>query len=328
MPAAGGPQSRTHTVPVVNRRLIATVVLGVILTACQAATVTSPSLDESPTPEPSASSRPEAMPSNMQTASPAATAQPTASPDVAVRADTVVATTVEGLSVRRSPGTEGEQIGFLELGTVAFVLDGPTDVNGVPWYRVTGMGLPYLSGCATNPPDQPITCPGFEGWVAGANEAGDPWLAPTDPGACPEPTIRGISEAGYTWRLVCWADEPITFDAWWPVVPDGVGLGGFCPVNSEPGGFLYCQVSNTVGLTASPDEEFVFRLSLSIDPASGVTMPARGQSVRVTGQFDHRRLTTALTWLGKLRIRSRKSSDAGSNSCPHLSSRSAADPAD
>ena len=222
-----------------------------------------------------------------QTANPEPTAQPTASSNAAIRPDMVVATTVEGLSVRLSPGTGGQRIGFLELGTVAYVLEGATEVDGLPWYFVTGMGLPYGSGCITTPPEQPISCPAFQGWVAGANEAGDPWLAPADPGDCPEPTIRGISEAGFTWRLVCWADEPITFDAWWPEIPEGAGLGGMCLSQDEPAGWLFCQNVNYNGLTASPEEGFFGRLALSIDPASGVTMPPRGQSVRVTGQFDH-----------------------------------------
>ena len=279
------PQTVTPIVPPVSRPLIAIVLLGVAVTACQSTTVTSSSsvVDASPSAKASSVGSQEPAPTVVRSTS----AEPTAQPSALIRPDTVVATIVEGLSVRRSPGTEGQLMGHLELGTTAFVLAGPTDVDGVPWYSVTGMGLPYLSGCMTMPPDQPITCPAFQGWVAGANEAADPWLEPTDPGACPEPTIRGISEAGFTWRLVCWADQPITFDAWWPEIPEGAGLGGICLNQDEPGGFLFCQHVNYNGLTASPDEGFAARLSLSIDPASGVTMPARGQSVRVTGRFDH-----------------------------------------
>ena len=103
-------------------------------------------------PRPAELSSPEPTPSMTQTANPEPTAQPTASSEAAIRPDTVVATTVDGLSVRRSPGPQGQRIGFLELGTVAFVLAGPTDVDGVPWYAVSGMGLPYASGCMTTPP--------------------------------------------------------------------------------------------------------------------------------------------------------------------------------
>ncbi len=167
------------------------------------------------------------------------------------------------------------------------MLEGPTDVDGVPWYLVTGMGLPYASGCATWPPDELISCPAFGGWVAGANAADEPWIAATDPGDCPDPTIESISEWGSTWRLVCWADDPIIFDAWWPVIPPDAGLGGVCLEADQPGGFLFCQDINYNGLSASPEEGFVSRLSMSIDPASGVEMPARGQWLRVTGRFDH-----------------------------------------
>lgn len=114
-----------------------------------------------------------------------------------------------------------------------------------------------------------------------------PLARPERPEPCPEPDIRTISEAGFTWRLVCWTDEPITLEAWWPEIPDDAGLGGLCPPVDEPGGFLYCQNINYNGLSASPQEGFVGRLALSIDPASGLEMPERGQWVRVTGSFDH-----------------------------------------
>jgi hypothetical protein len=85
------------------------------------------------------------------------------------------------------------------------------------------------------------------------------------------------------------ADESLTFDAWWPEIPAGAGLGGVCPEEDEPAGFLFCQHINYNGLAASPEEGFVGRLYLSIDPASGVEMPQRGQWIRVTGRFDHPR---------------------------------------
>lgn len=79
-----------------------------------------------------------------------------------------------------------------------------------------------------------------------------------------------------------------TFEAWWPEIPDDAGPGGACGYHL-PGGFLYCQGINYNGLSASPEEGFSGsgRLAVSIDPASGVSMPERGQWIRVTGQFDH-----------------------------------------
>jgi len=269
-----------------QRFVVMVVVFGIFAAGCGAGGSASPSPSPTDLLSPSSIGT-AARPSAAESAAPTASEEPTPSADTSLPLDTVVATTVEDLSVRRTPGTLGERIGFLVLGTVAYVLEGPTGVDGVPWYRITGVGLPYASGCVTTPPDQPISCPAFHGWVAGANAAGDPWLEATDPGSCPEPTIESISEWGFTWRLICWADDPITFDAWWPEIPEDAGLGGICLAEDQPGGFLACQNVNYNGLSTSPEEGFVNRIVLSIDPASGVTMPERGQWVRVTGQFDH-----------------------------------------
>jgi hypothetical protein len=267
------------------RPVLMILVLGAVLTACSGGGGVSATPPATETPQASPSPTPSEEPTDVPSQTPSE--EPTPTPVAVIQADTVAETTVEGLTVRREPGTGGERIGFLSLGTVAFVLAGSEEVDGIPWYRVAGMGLPYGSGCITTPPDQPISCPAFQGWVAGANQAGDPWLAPTDPERCPEPNITTISETGFTWRLVCWADAPITFDAWWAEIPDDAGLGGRCDEADRPGGFLYCQNINYNGLAASPEEGFVNRLALSIDPESGLEMPERGQWIRVTGQFDH-----------------------------------------
>ena len=270
------------------RRLISasTLIVALALAACGTEPARSPGASIENMPSEGASTEPTA--SVTATDEPQESQEPAPSAEGGIPVDTVVGTTVEGLAVRVAPGTDADRIGFLTFGTVAYVLEGPTQADGLPWYRITGLGLPYASGCATTPPDQPISCPAFHGWAAGASAEGDPWLAPTDPGECPEATIVTISETGFTWRLICWSDEPITFDAWWPELPDDAGLGGACG-SQLPGGFLYCQHINHNGINASPEEgeAGVVRMLLSIDPASGVTMPERGQWIRVTGQFDH-----------------------------------------
>jgi hypothetical protein len=199
----------------------------------------------------------------------------------------VVATTVEGLRLRRAPGTGGEQIGFLALGAIGFVMAEPVEIDGVPWYPLSGMGLPYASGCTTSPPDEPISCPAWRGWVAGANAAVDPWLrkavVPPCPG--PQPTIEEIGETTSTLRLVCWSGQELSFRAWWPTIPEGVGFGGACPALELSAGWLVCQNLNHIGLAANAIDSGT-RLNLSLDPASGVTMPERGQYVDVTGHFD------------------------------------------
>ena len=267
-------------------------ILSMILAACSAGTE-QPSMSPSEvpaTPTPTESQEP--MPTESESPEPAPTDEPddpAEPPQAGIGPDSVIATIVYRLNLRRGPGTGADRIGFLPLDTVAYVVAGPTVVDGVPWYHIAGMGLPYASGCMTLPPDQPIVCPAFQGWVAGESPDGDPWIAAGDAGACPEPTIVNISEMGFTMRLVCWGDEEITFEAYFPRLPEGAGLGGACPEIDEPAGFLYCQHINHNGLSASREEGLaeVPRLFLSIDPASGVEMPARGQFVRVTGAFDH-----------------------------------------
>lgn len=200
----------------------------------------------------------------------------------------LVATTVESLRVRRTPGTDGEVVDLLSLGSVGLVLAGPVDVGGVPWYLLAGMGFPhygYLGGCITLPPDHPADCPG---WVAGADSAGVPWLVPAPPPDCPQPplSIEEIGETPYTLRLVCWSGEELTFRAWWPVIPPNAGLGGACGEIDLAAGWLLCQNINYNSLAPNEAEGWPGELDLSLDPASGVTMPERGQAVEVVGHFD------------------------------------------
>jgi hypothetical protein len=256
------PRFRAHALGIV--------LASFVLVACQPASVTTSSAG---------------LPSEI--ASPTPTESSAATPTAQLQQDDVVATTVDGLRLRRAAGTEGEEIGFLALGTVGFVMAEGVEIDGVPWYPLSGMGLPYASGCETWPPDEPISCPAWQGWVAGANAAGDPWLrkAAEQPCPAPQPTIEKISETPYTLRLVCWSGQELSFRAWWPVIPDDAGLGGACPALELPAGWLVCQNINYNGLAANETDPGS-RLNLSLDPSSGVTMPERGQYVDVTGHFD------------------------------------------
>jgi hypothetical protein len=57
-------------------------------------------------------------------------------------------------------------------------------------------------------------------------------------------------------------------------------------VNPNPG-WLVCQTGNVNGLVISESAGFIgFGMRISIDPASGVTMPPRGQWVEVVGHLD------------------------------------------
>ena len=94
-----------------------------------------------------------ASPSAAATASAGAPTQP----DLAM--DTVVATTVEDLTVRDAPGLDGERLGTLEGGALSFLAGEPTDADGFRWYLVSGLGLPPNTGCAVEPETESVQLP-------------------------------------------------------------------------------------------------------------------------------------------------------------------------
>lgn len=272
-------------------------VLGVLALVLLLLVVTRGPDDESasgsatPTPSatPSASASGTASPSANASASPAATTpgDAPAAPDLPT--DTVVATTVEGLTVRSDPGLEGERLGTLDGGALSFVAGGPTDADGLRWYRVSGLGLPPNSGCAGPEETDPFTCPVWFGWVAAASESGEPWLVEHEL-ACPEEPHSAESLAvGRTAleRLACLGSESITFRGYWPELPEGAGLGGACVPQDEPSGWLLCQNINYNHVVVDESEDaFGIGLTVSIDPASGVSMPERGTWIEVTAHLD------------------------------------------
>ena len=66
------------------------------------------------------------------------------------------------------------------------------------------------------------------------------------------------------------------------------GLGGACgPVVQPNPAWLVCQNINYNGLVISESAGFGgVGMAISIDPATGVTMPPRGQWVEVVGHLD------------------------------------------
>ena len=245
----------------------------------------------SPTPTPSAAAS--ASASGSASASPSASVAPTASADAPplpeLATDTVVATTVENLTVRSSPGLGGERLGTLEGGALSFLAGGPTDADGFRWYLVSGLGLPPSTGCAGPAETEPFNCPVWFGWVAAASEAGDPWLVAHDI-ACPEePHSAESISIGRTSleRLACFGSEPFTFRGYWPEIPDDAGLGGACAAQDLPSGWLLCQNINYTNIVIDESQDmFGIGIRVSIDPDSGVTMPERGTWVEVRVHLD------------------------------------------
>ena len=267
--------------------ILATILAVVLLTRDGGGTASG-----SATPTPSASAGTSASATASVASSPGASAAtPAPSSGVAALApDTIVTTVVDALSVRSTPGLDGERIGSLELGVASFVVDGPTDADGFSWYLVSGLGLPPNTGCSGPPETDPYNCPIWFGWVA-AGEAGEPWLADRPPEECPQPphTAESIG-IGHTSieRLGCLGPEPITFRGWWPEIPDDAELGGACAGADQPSGWLLCQQINYNVILADEAQDFSGPgVRISIDPASDAAMPERGTWVEVRAHLDH-----------------------------------------
>jgi hypothetical protein len=253
--------------------------------------------DASPTPSASssASSAPSASASAAASAAPpsetpseSGTPGPTPTP-VSLDLDSIVATAVTDLSVRAEPGTSATRLGSLESGALSFVAGGPVDAEGYRWYLLSGLGLPPSTGCAGPFETDPFNCPIWFGWVAASSPDGTPWLTTQAP-ECPSEPIQAddlIIAVTDLIRLACYGSDPFTFRAYWPELPDEGGLGGACISQDEPGGWLICQNTNANGVVVDDTEEFGgLGVNVSIDPASGVSMPERGTWVELTVHLD------------------------------------------
>jgi hypothetical protein len=203
--------------------------------------------------------------------------------------DTIVSTAVDGLSVRAEAGRSAERRGTLASGMDTFVVQGPTEADGFAWYLVSGLGLPPASGCAGPLETDPYNCPIWFGWVAAAGEDGAPWLVPTTPD-CPEApyTAEQLMLARTDLlRLACLGGEPFTFRAWWPELPDEEIGGVRCEAHERPSGWLLCQSDNFNQLTTDQSQGYGgIGARVSINPASGLAMPERGNWVEVRVHLD------------------------------------------
>lgn len=224
--------------------------------------------------------------------SPSASASSEAAPPAPLQIgpDMIAATTVDGLSVRAAPGTGSERLGRLLAGSESYVVQGPTEADGFAWYLVSTLGLPPNSGCAVEQLEtDPYNCPVWFGWVAGASEDGEPWLEPALLDCPAEPFTAEeliLARTGLQ-RLACSGGTPFTFRAWWPEIPDDAGLGGSCNVGDRPSAWLMCQHINYNHVTIDESEGFGgVGARISINPASGLSMPARGTWVEVRVHLD------------------------------------------
>ncbi|MGZ8513059.1 MAG: hypothetical protein ACXWWL_06445, partial [Candidatus Limnocylindria bacterium] len=88
-------------------------------------------------------------------------------------------------------------------------------------------------------------------------------------------------------RLACLGNTPFTFRAWWPEIPDdGIGAAT-CGAQDRPSGWLLCQNLNGNYVTIDDSEGFGgVGTTVSINPASGLSMPAPGTWVELRVHLD------------------------------------------
>jgi hypothetical protein len=239
--------------------------------------------------EPTDAATPSATPAGTASAEPSASAEPIASaaPQIAeLQLGSFVAPVLDGVTLRESPGTGGTRVGTLAQDSLNYVVDGPVVADGYAWYALSGPGLPPSSGCITPVPTDPLECPTWFGWAAAGDPDGTAWFEPTD-GDCPDPEADSARflRMQHVLQLGCYGTSQVTFTAYFPEVSDNAGRGGECAVDPAIV-WLYCTNLAYDLVEASPEEGGVEE-TLFVDPDSAVTLPERGQWLRITGAFDH-----------------------------------------
>lgn len=199
-----------------------------------------------------------------------------------------VAPVIDGVNLRRTPGTAGERLGTLAQGSVNLVVEGPVDADGSTWYRLSATGLPPSSGCVTPVPTDPFECPIWYGWAAASDPSdGTPWFAPAH-FECPAPDVDPGAFLMLPSRapVGCYGADEIAFTAWYGEGSPNPPPPEACQVDPAVA-WLYCdEPASSHTVWTSPEEAQAGR-AMYVDPESGVTLPERGQWVRVTGVFDH-----------------------------------------
>ena len=238
-----------------------------------------PPVMSSPTPAPVSPSIP--SPPSASTA-PATRSAPTASPLASATAgptDPFVGRVVKsladvGLRVRSRPGNGPDSYPYkplLPLGTQMYVLDGPVMASDHPWYEVVPLSSRHLPS----------------GWIASAEEDGEPWVA-VDAFDCPLlPTdLRSLAALPRGVGLVCFPRVPITVQARLLEGP-----GDFDGPGYDPWWFFLGSGRPDLlvepGVTSAPVDSADW-FFLNLDPAG--QHPGRlpvGEAVEVTGMFDH-----------------------------------------
>lgn len=268
----------------------------VLLVACQAE-------GSAPSGAPSSSGSDLApTPSASMPASPPATSSPTAESCAgdALVVDCFARLTVDSVRLRTAPSLDAPQVqegvadgppievvvGQASGRELVYVADGPVQADGIAWYQVGVL----------NTESEQSAGPLYIGWVA-SGDGTTTWLVPED--LCP-PAAAAVELADLTiarWEtpwaihLGCFRDQVITLQGWFPVLPPEFetpyDTDGTC--FAEPG-FLQCGSFNKDIRTAEMtfyDPRNRERLNFTVDPATDLELPERGQWIEIIGAFDH-----------------------------------------
>ncbi len=232
-----------------------------------------------PTPAPTRTPAPRAQ---TPAATPLATSTPAPEPARPVTVDELAVSRVNRLTVRAAPGRSAERLGTIMAEWEAYVADGPVYADGLPWYLISGLGLPPNAGCEWPYLTDPFNCPGWIGWAAGASAEGEPWLVGAEP-RCPGPgDYRAVASLQPLVRLACFRETSLEFAAWWPGPTEGAG----CHLDAGPDiEWLLCPSVSGVALAPSPAEIGLNVLTVAVDPRSGVVMPSDSTWVRIAGHL-------------------------------------------
>ena len=194
--------------------------------------------------------------------------------------DDLAEATVDGLRLRETPGTAGKPLGTLALGATSIVVDGPKTADGYDWYLLSGLGLPYASGCITGPDSKdPWTCPVWLGWAAVRSLDGDEWLRHAEPDcADPAGSLTDFTfQARYEY-IACYGNRPLTLRGWL-VVQVGVPTQDPCPEVPQTLRWLGCtgmyQLADSADASASG-------LLLALRSS----LPGDDPRIVVTGHYD------------------------------------------
>ncbi len=209
--------------------------------------------------------------------------------------------TADAVKLRTGPGLDAPQVlehvadgspvpvfvGRTNGREQVYVIDGPRQADGLDWYQVGVM----------NTGQERSVGPLYVGWAA-SGDGTDPWLVPED--LCPPAGPVELADMTYarwdsTWaiHLGCFRDQVLTLRGWFPILPPGSGfeipydVDGSC--FAEPA-FLQCGPYNKDIRTSEMgffDERNTDRLNFTVDPATGLELPERGQWIEITGSFDH-----------------------------------------